>query len=100
MTVREYFQKQLDEATAITIEQIEEMRATRRARMTDGEYANFMATSRLGTAELVGKRMAFYMLRAEGKLEVLRIIDDELDQLSTLRFERMSNAYPIFGEVV
>jgi hypothetical protein len=108
MIIREYFAEQLEQAKPITVEQLEEMRAHRRERFTPEEYEEALKASRLDTDELVGKTMLYYMLRTydpvpqEGfnrsaKLEVLRVIDDELDRLAgKVRFDRMSNAIPIF----
>lgn len=107
MSVREHFAIQLATAAPVTIDQIVEMRANRRATMNDEQYEASLISGRLATDELVGKTMLYFMLRThdaepqEGfdrsaKLEVLRIIDDELDQLTDLKFDRMSNAIPIF----
>ena len=99
--MKEYFAQQLADARPVTIEAIEEMRSNRRsaagiAGMPPERVEELIKAARLDTDELVGKRMLFYMLRSEGKLEVLRIIDDELDQMESLVFERMSAATPIF----
>lgn len=108
MIFREYFAAQFENAKPITIEQIEEMRAARRERLTPDQYEQSLKASRLDTDELVGKIMLYYMLRTydpvpqEGfnrscKLEVLRIYDDELDNLAgKVRFDRMSDMIPIF----
>lgn len=108
MIIREYFAEQLEKANPITIKQIVEMRETRRNAVIDELYETSLKAARLDTDELVGRVMLFYMLRTydpvpqEGfnrscKLEVLRIYDDELDNLAgKVRFDRMSNMIPIF----
>lgn len=108
MIIREYFAEQFEKATPITLDQIEEMRANRRARLSGDELDASIKAARLDTDELVGRFALYYMLRTydpvpqegfdrSGKLEVLRIYDDELDILAgKVRFDRMSNAIPIF----
>lgn len=107
MNIRDHFKLQLESASPITLEQIAEMRSSRRSHLDDEQYEASIKHARLDTDELVGKRVLFYMLRTvdkqpeEGfgrsmKIEVLRIVDDEIDQLSGLKFDRMVNTVPIF----
>lgn len=111
MDVRQYFNKQLETARPLTLAQVEEMRDARRKTLTPEQYEVSLKATRLDTDELVGHIMLFYMLRtqdqnpAEGfdrsvKIEVLRIVDDELDQLDgRVRFDRMSDKIPVFEAV-
>lgn len=111
MNIREHFATQLESAKPITLEQIEEIRASRQKQLTPEQYDQNIKAARLDTDELVGKTMLFYMLRTstptpqEGvrsiNLKLLRVFDDELDQLdqqltNKIRFVEMKDAIPVF----
>lgn len=112
MDIRQYFAEQLDATLPLTLSQIEAMRENRRQKLTPEQYEISIKASRLDTDELVGRVMLFYALRTQDnvpqdgfdrsvKIEMLRVMDDELDQLiGKVRFERMNNAIPIFEALV
>lgn len=99
--LNELFAAQLAAATVLTTDELGKMRQWRRERFADdATYQAVLENARLDTDELVGHRLAYYMVRRPDVLEIMKIYDDELEQLTELVYEGMSGNIPKFTEVI
>ena len=97
MNLLELFKTQLDNATPLSLQNVNDMRQSRADKYSVTELQGVLKSARLDTDELVGHKIVYYLLQSDNKLDMLRLVDDEIQTtLSSLKYVRMAANYPVF----